>query len=250
MPHNKNTSLRDRSAEVLAEYAAVKSLRKVAALFGCSTPTISTILKENGVKADGVPSRSDAAREANRQTMLRLRTEGKFSGTDHWNWKGGMVIVPCAVCGKSLQRHRYKIAATDYSLCGDKKCKAVKSAECAMEIGLGKACGDEHSNWTGGASSLSKALMARKEYQEWRRDVYRRDGFACRKCGTRNPPFNAHHIKRIAAIIHEHNMKTIEEALACSELWNIQNGLTLCVLCHEREHGKRNLFGLGRLAHV
>ena len=37
-----------------------------------------------------------------------------------------------------------------------------------------------------------------------------------------------------ALIIRENNINTAEGALACKELWDINNGITLCLECHKQ----------------
>ena len=41
-----------------------------------------------------------------------------------------------------------------------------------------------------------------------------------------------HHPKMFSIILEEYNIRSIEDALACEELWNINNGRTLCGMCH------------------
>ena len=43
----------------------------------------------------------------------------------------------------------------------------------------------------------------------------------------------AHHIKEFSKIIEEYQIKTLEQALNCDEMWNINNGQTLCWECHK-----------------
>ncbi len=58
---------------------------------------------------------------------------------------------------------------------------------------------------------------------KWSLAVRRRDGFMCRKCGSREK-LNAHHIKPFADF---------------PELrFDINNGITLCEDCHKKEHIK------------
>jgi hypothetical protein len=49
----------------------------------------------------------------------------------------------------------------------------------------------------------------------------------------------AHHYPKLfSQIIDEYKIKTIEEALSCEELWNINNGRTLCLKCHNETKKK------------
>ena len=41
------------------------------------------------------------------------------------------------------------------------------------------------------------------------------------------------HIKSMAIIIKENNLKTIIEARICKDLWDHDNGMTLCEECHK-----------------
>jgi hypothetical protein len=48
---------------------------------------------------------------------------------------------------------------------------------------------------------------------------------------------NAHHKdKSFSKIMEDNNIKTLEEALICGELWNINNGITYCKKCHKQKH--------------
>ena len=85
----------------------------------------------------------------------------------------------------------------------------------------------------GGASKINKWIRTCFEYRQWRSDVFTRDEFTCQECGARGIYLEAHHIKSFSSILKEYNIKTIEQALECQELWNINNGITLCKECHK-----------------
>lgn len=38
----------------------------------------------------------------------------------------------------------------------------------------------------------------------------------------------------MATIIRENNIMTLTDAVKCEELWNINNGITLCKECHKK----------------
>ena len=86
--------------------------------------------------------------------------------------------------------------------------------------------------WKGGITPLGSSIKNSFEYRQWRSDIFNRDDFTCRKCNNKGKYLQAHHRKPFALIMKENNIKTLQEALDCEELWNINNGLTLCRDCH------------------
>ncbi len=96
--------------------------------------------------------------------------------------------------------------------------------------------GAETYNWKNGISVLYDRIRACFLYRQWRSDVYTRDNFICQKCNKRGLRLHVHHITFFSDIIKLNNITTLEQAEDCSELWNINNGLTLCIKCHKAEH--------------
>lgn len=99
--------------------------------------------------------------------------------------------------------------------------------------------GEKSSLWKGGTSKLTALIRGSFQYRLWRSDVYTRDNFTCQECFTksgcgRTVVLNADHIKSLAEIKEQYSIKTMEEALNCEELWNINNGKTLCIDCHKK----------------
>jgi 5-methylcytosine-specific restriction endonuclease McrA len=70
----------------------------------------------------------------------------------------------------------------------------------------------------------------------WVDSIFERDNFTCKNCNIRGGDMNAHHIKEFSKIIKDNNIKTIGEAENCEELWDLDNGVTLCLKCHRQEH--------------
>ena len=60
-----------------------------------------------------------------------------------------------------------------------------------------------------------------KKYLDWREQVFKRDGFKCRECGNDKK-------------IHAHHIKTWEDAPELRV--EVNNGLTLCTVCHNKHH--------------
>jgi hypothetical protein len=87
--------------------------------------------------------------------------------------------------------------------------------------------------WRGGVCKLSKRIRELPEMYIWKNEVFKRDDWTCQVCGLRGGKLEAHHIKRFVNILKENYIKTLEEALICSELWDTSNGITLCTDCHK-----------------
>lgn len=95
------------------------------------------------------------------------------------------------------------------------------SKHCAL-IGntrtLGKNLGKDNAAWKGGATSINASLRSSYEMNEWRKKVFKRDGYTCQSCACKGK-MEAHHILSFANF-PEHRFE-------------IKNGLTLCPKCHK-----------------
>lgn len=95
--------------------------------------------------------------------------------------------------------------------------------------------GENHPCWKGGKSKLSFRIRKCFKYSEWRKEVYKRDNYTCQICGNRKGgKLHADHIVPFSLILSKYLIKTIEGALFCNELWDINNGRTLCISCHQK----------------
>lgn len=112
------------------------------------------------------------------------------------SWKGGKPI--CKDCG---------VKTKDY--------KSIRCLKCVLKFRKG----ENASHWKGGITPLIKKIRNSIEYKLWRESVFKRDNYTCIWCGKRGSELNADHIKRFADY---------------PELrFAIDNGRTLCVLCHK-----------------
>ena len=101
--------------------------------------------------------------------------------------------------------------------------------------------------WKGGVTTLNKTIRTSYKYRQWRSDVFTRDNFTCQNCGCHSGCgktvfLEAHHIKPLSIIIQENNIKNIELAEKCEEMWNINNGITYCTECHIKNDKQRSRF--------
>lgn len=93
---------------------------------------------------------------------------------------------------------------------------------------------EKNPNWKGGITKLVEKIRKCKKYKEWRTCVYRRDNYTCQDCEKKGGDLEAHHKKDFAKIIEENSIKTLKNASLCKELWEVDNGITLCPDCHQK----------------
>jgi len=95
-----------------------------------------------------------------------------------------------------------------------------------------KLSGKNHYNWKGGITELHHAIRNSDRYKQWRKAVFEKDNYICQKCNIKGRTLEAHHIKSLTKLIKENNIKTLEQAIKCKELWDVKNGITYCIECH------------------
>jgi len=89
--------------------------------------------------------------------------------------------------------------------------------------------------WKGGISPLRKLIQEQPEYIAWRIAVFERDDYKDWFSGCKGD-LAAHHIIKFADIIERNNIKTVDDALNCAELWDINNGITMLKKSHKVYH--------------
>ncbi len=94
--------------------------------------------------------------------------------------------------------------------------------------------GSRNWNWKGGVTPLTKQIRHCFKMRQWRSDVFTRDDFTCSECGSRGCYLEAHHVKSFSQIMTENKIENNEQAQNCAELWNLNNGITLCLRCHNK----------------
>ena len=76
--------------------------------------------------------------------------------------------------------------------------------------------------WKGGVSKENKKERNSIKYSTWRRQVFERDDYTCRKCGDRGYRLHAHHIKNFSSNPNSRYL--------------LINGITFCRECHREFH--------------
>lgn len=128
-------------------------------------------------------------------------------------------------CSKQCWSNRRKPNIRQCKYC-EKEFDTPEKEQSFCSVGCSRQylTGDNHPNWKGGHAAHRRRGMLKGGLAKWRNDVYERDNYTCRKCGSKKD-INAHHTKPLADFP--------ELAL------DLNNGITVCILCHERIHGRK-----------
>ena len=81
---------------------------------------------------------------------------------------------------------------------------------------------DKNINYKGGITPVNEKIRKSFEYKDWRKEIFKRDNYTCKKCEQVGKILRAHHI---------YNFSTNPELRLV-----ISNGLTLCDECHTEFH--------------
>lgn len=188
-------------------------MSEIAIFFGCSVQTISN--KLHGYCITVRSSRKHTNRTKKKQSEAKSGEKHPFYGKKR----------PLFAELISL-----KLKGIKFTLETRQKMSAAK---CGMWGG--KFIGTSHPRWlppNKRKNPLYKQIRDLKEMKNWRKKIFDRDNYTCCFCKQRGGILNADHIKQFALILKERQIKTSEDAKACSELWETDNGRTLCEKCH------------------
>lgn len=86
--------------------------------------------------------------------------------------------------------------------------------------------------WRGGKTKLSRSIRRCFLYREWRSKIFARDGGRCVLCGSTKKLETDHHPIMFYHLLKEEKINSVEEALSCARLWNLDGGRLLCYKCH------------------
>ncbi len=92
--------------------------------------------------------------------------------------------------------------------------------------------GNRASNWKGGITPLLFQIRNCVKMSEWKKSVFERDCYICQTSGKKGGNLEAHHKIKFSTLLKKHDIKTLEEAINCEDLWDISNGITL----EKKEH--------------
>lgn len=118
---------------------------------------------------------------------------------------------------------------------GIKKAWAQKTPEEKFELGK-RHRGPNNYRWKGGDGNLNRLIRGTFRYKEWREAIFRKNNYTCTDCGKIGGPLHAHHMAPFRDLVEMFEIKTVEQAILCEELWDLDNGFTLCKSCHKQTH--------------
>ena len=95
--------------------------------------------------------------------------------------------------------------------------------------------GSSHTRYTANKlSPLRKVIRNSEKYRQYKRAVLKRNKFICVMCKREKVYLELdHYPKGFSELLKENNISNIEEAINCENLWNMDNGRSLCQPCHE-----------------
>jgi hypothetical protein len=143
--------------------------------------------------------------------------------------KGNKYCLGRRMTPENIELKRKQMIGKQYAL----GYKHTDDAKRRISLGL-RGC--KARSWKGGITPLMVSIRHCFKNRQWISDIFTRDNFICQDCLKRGGDMVAHHIKEFNKIILEYNITSIEQAYQCEELWNINNGITLCIPCHKIRH--------------
>lgn len=150
----------------------------------------------------------------------------KIKGDKNPNYKGGDIECVCGYCGKKFYRQLSNTNENNNFCC----------VACWGKYNSIRQIGINNPSWKGGITPLSIKIRCLGLYYKWKTQILIRDDFKCQCCGKSEDGLHVHHIYGFSDIVSQFNIKTVEDAKQCKELWDINNGVTLCFDCHMRLH--------------
>lgn len=163
----------------------------------------------------------------------------------HTPWSKGKrgIIKRSEETRKKISENHADFSGKNHPLYGTHRSNETKDKISKTRKEKGIARGKNNPNYKHGLYPLYDLIRNCDNYLQWKFEVKKKDNFTCVACkSSSGGDLNSHHIKRFKIILVENNIKTLEEALLCKELWDIKNGITLCEKCHIEIH-KGEIYG-------
>lgn len=176
-----------------------------------------------------------------------------FEGLEHhfcssacfYAWKRSQpseakVHITCSICGKEFERYQSCVTGS-HVFC---------SQQCHGEFMAKNRRGERAPRYIDGRTPLRLLLKNSAKYAVWKKEVLLRDGFKCVDCGIKSGFLHAHHLLPFSVILGAFlkqykdigdKTKLVSMAFQYEKFWDVDNGVTLCIDCHQKRHPDINL---------
>lgn len=214
---------------------------------------------------------------------LKTEKDNNIKKYCNWNCrkKAKRVIFNCDNCGKRCSQIKAQYNQAKHHFCnhkcmGEWRNKQPSKAkvqyickECGIEferfrsVGTGDFCSNscKSSYWgkrnssfyIDGRTPLRFLIKNSSKYDNWRLFIMDRDNYTCQECGKTNCKLHVHHRVGFSELFdsfmknnsdEKNKDKLLENAMKYKPFWNVNNGKTLCIVCHKEKHPEIN-FNLG-----
>lgn len=149
-------------------------------------------------------------------------------GSNNNKWKGGSFTFNCKACLKEFKVDRDRADAKTCS----RKCNAIYRKTEEFRNNLSVIQRAKFPEGTLFARTFTSLLRTCSRYAQWREKVLKRDNFTCQSCDKRGGKLQVDHIEPFISILKRNGVVSVDDAFRCEELWNVENGQTLCLPCH------------------
>ncbi len=145
---------------------------------------------------------------------------------------GSPIFKICLICSTQFNLRDYGIKQRETVKCCSRKCsnELRKSIEFREKLSVTQRAKVPPQHVF--IRTFTSLLKTCSKYSMWREVVLKRDNFTCQICTKRGGKLQVDHINPFVKIILDNKIESYEQALSCSELWNTENGRTLCLPCH------------------
>lgn len=196
----------------------------------------------------------ESARGRKRSLEFKQKRSKTFLGSGNPCWRGGKIERKCEICGESF----LIFPGSKQKYCSNKcRFNAPVSEESMLKLSIAnkgkkhsyewkqkrsfESRGSKNPSWQGGLSPIKTMVRASFYGNQWRQKVFIRDDFTCQDCKRKGGKLHAHHKKSFSSLVREakENLPLFDLYTACiqySPLWDISNGVTLCLPCHGKIH--------------
>lgn len=110
------------------------------------------------------------------------------------------------------------------------------SLETRIKQSLKKSGKETFDGFFNESRTINFKIRCMAEYKRWRLSILNRDNGVCVKCKSQKSLEVDHHPQSLGYVVKKNKIKSLEDALKCDILWDINNGRVLCKSCHERVH--------------